>query len=94
MRNGSGIRDPRFETSQIEIARTGFQRVWLEHDFDFKGWNSQAHRENFPESSSQEILAGTISAGRLGAAGRPLHGYSLQGGCSGRGVQWMGVSII
>ena len=44
-----------------------------------------------PESLSQAILEGIMLVGRLGVFPNPL---GIQtGGCSGKGVQWMGVVL-
>ena len=55
----------------VLIRPISILRLWisegltLKQNFNIKGWNSHVHR-NFPDVSSQAILAGIILVGRLG----------------------------
>ena len=46
-----------------------FKGFLLKHNLNLKGWDSQAYRGNFPESSSQAMLVGIMLVGRLGVPG-------------------------
>ena len=53
----------------ISLLTLWISEVGLEHNLNFKGWNSQAHRDflgNFMESLTQTILLGTMLVGGLG----------------------------
>ena len=54
--------------AQSPYSHFGFSRVWLQHNLDFEGWNSQAHGDFLgisPKSFTQAMLVGTMLVGGL-----------------------------
>ena len=48
-------------TAQSPYLHCGFHRVWLKHNLNFKGWNSQAHRQFPGEFESSNVSRGNVS---------------------------------
>ena len=59
---------------QSPYQDSGFRRVWLQHNLNYKGWSSHVHRGI---SRSQHILVGIILVGRVGVRLALLVHHSL-----------------